>query len=88
MADSYSDYIKTGQMDALTATKMTVGRSTSRVGMSRMLANPNLPADAMAFGALDTIAVKLVEWYGAADAAKVLRHYADVCERQNAKAEA
>lgn len=82
MSKSYYDHIKTGQIDPMKATEMQVGRERARAGMASFLAAPGLPADAMAFGALDTIAVKLVQWYGAAQAGEVLRHYAEVCERQ------
>lgn len=91
MVNSYSDYIKTGQMDHLTAIKHNTCRATARTALAKTLAEHvarNLPADASAFGALDTIAVKMVEWYGPSDAATVFRHYADVCERQNPKVEA
>lgn len=88
MKRSYSDYIKTGEMDQLTAIRNQSIRDAAKIGMSKLLAETarqGNPADAAAFGGLDIIAVKLVEWYGPADAAKVLRHYADVCERQNAR---
>ncbi|RUX02527.1 hypothetical protein EOA27_32070 [Mesorhizobium sp. M2A.F.Ca.ET.037.01.1.1] len=85
MPRSYSDYIKTGQMTQLEAIKFNTVRNGGRVAIAGVLAahvRDGLPADAAAFGVLDTLAVKLVEWYGAAAAGEVLRHYADVCERQ------
>lgn len=88
MARSYSDYIKTGQMTDLEAIKHNTVRTQGRKAIAGVLASharDGLPADAAAFGILDTIAVKLVEWYGPAAAGEVLRHYADVCERQAAK---
>lgn len=85
MQRSYSDYIKTGQMTQLEAIKHNTVRNGGRVAMAGVLAahvRDSLPADAAAFGVLDTLAVRLVEWYGPAGAAEVLRHYAEVCERQ------
>lgn len=87
MPRSYSDYIKTGQMDQLEAIKHNTVRNQNRVAVAGVLnshARDGLPADAGAFGMLDTIAVKLVEWYGPEGAGEVLRHYATVCERQGA----
>lgn len=83
MSKSYYDYIKTGQIDPMRAAEMQTGRERSRSLMAGYITAPGLPSEAMAFGALDVVAVKLVEWYGAAQAAEVLRHYATVCERQN-----
>lgn len=88
MSKSYYDHIKTGEIDPLKATEMQVGRERARQGMADFLNTKGLPSEALAFGALDTVAVKLVHWYGPEDAAKVLRHYAAVCERQKSKAEA
>lgn len=85
MAKSYSDYVRTGQMDQVEAIKHNTIREQSRQGVTNSLkafADAGLPADAAAFGALDVVAVKLVEWYGAEAAGKVFRHYAEVCERQ------
>ncbi|MER9506002.1 hypothetical protein [Mesorhizobium sp. M0579] len=85
MPRSYSDYIKTGQMTDLEAIKHNTVRNGGRAHMAAALAahvRDGLPADAAAFGVLDTLAVKLVEWYGAPAAGEVLRHYAEVCERQ------
>lgn len=82
MSKSYYDYIKTGQIDPLKAAEMQVGRERARSGMAGFLNIKGLPSDALAFGALDVIAVKLVEWFGAASAGEVLRHYASVCERR------
>ncbi|MGZ2374926.1 hypothetical protein ACVI3U_002829 [Sinorhizobium medicae] len=81
MKRSYADYIKTGEMDQLTATRHQSIRDAAKAGMLKVLAETarqGNPADAAAFGGLDVIAVR----YGPADAATVLRHYADVCERQ------
>lgn len=88
MSKSYYDYIKTGQIDPMRAAEMQTGRERSRSLMAGHITAPGLPSEAMAFGSLDAIAVKFVEWYGPEDAAKVLRHYATVCERQKTKAEA
>lgn len=88
---SYSDYIKTGQMTDLQAIKHNTVRNGARTHIAATLAahvRDGWPADAAAFGILDTIAVKLVEWYGPAAAGEVLRHYAEVCERQPAKVQA
>ncbi|QKC89961.1 hypothetical protein EB230_17275 [Mesorhizobium sp. NZP2234] len=85
MARSYSDYIKTGQMTDLQAIKHNTVRTQGRKAIAGVLAShvsDGLPADAAAFGILDTIAVKMVEWYGPAAAGEVFRHYATVCERQ------
>ncbi|MBZ9821925.1 MULTISPECIES: hypothetical protein [unclassified Mesorhizobium] len=85
MTRSYSDYIKSGQMTQLEAIKHNTVRNGGRVAMAGVLAahvRDGLPADAAAFGVLDTLAVRLVEWYGPAGAGEVLRHYAEVCERQ------
>ncbi len=90
MPKSYSDYIKTGQMDHLAAIKNNTVRNTSKSGMFQTLANlagQGLPADAGAFGALDAIARMFVKWYGPAATGEVFRHYATVCERQPAKTE-
>ncbi|RUU99446.1 MAG: hypothetical protein EOS20_17180 [Mesorhizobium sp.] len=91
MPRSYNDYIKTGQLTDLEAIKHNTVRQGGRVAIAAALAahaRDGLPADAAAFGVLDTIAVKLVEWYGPAAAGEVLRHYAEVCERQVAKVDA
>lgn len=88
MSKSYYDFIKTGQIDPLKAAEMQAGRTRARQGMADFLNAKGLPSDALAFGALDVIAVKLVEWYGAGEAGEVLRHYAAVCERQGSKPEA
>ena len=88
MPRSYLDYIKTGQMTDLQAIKHNTVRGQARIHTAGVLAahvRDGLPADAAAFGVLDTIAVRLVEWYGPAAAGEVLRHYAEVCERQVAK---
>ncbi|OHV73346.1 hypothetical protein [Ensifer sp. LCM 4579] len=88
MTKNYSDYIKTGEMDQLSAIRHQSIRDAAKTGMLKLLAETakqGNPADAAAFGGLDIIAVKLVEWYGPAEAATVLRHYADVCERQKAQ---
>lgn len=85
MPKSYSDYIKTGQMDQLTAIKHNTCRRLAREAVKKTLtehASHDLPADASAFGMLDVIAVKFVEWYGPAEAAEIFRHYANVSERQ------
>ncbi|MEI9402344.1 hypothetical protein [Mesorhizobium argentiipisi] len=85
MPRSYSDYIKSGQMTQLDAIKHNTVRKGGQVAMAAVLAahvRDGLPADAAAFGVLDALAVKLVEWYGPAAAGEVLRHYAEVCERQ------
>lgn len=91
MPRSYLDYIKTGQMTDLQAIKHNTVRSQGRIHIAAALAahvRDGLPADAAAFGVLDTLAVKLVEWYGPGAAGEVLRHYAEVCERQPAKVQA
>lgn len=88
MKKTYSDYIKTGQMDPLEAIKHQTVRNGGRDGMAHILAKhiaQQLPADAAAFGALDCVAVKFVEWYGPVAAGEVFRHYAEVCERQPVK---
>ncbi|MER9003295.1 hypothetical protein NKI15_06660 [Mesorhizobium sp. M0862] len=85
MPRSYLDYIATGQMTDLQAIKHNTVRHQGRIHIAAALAahvRDGLPADAAAFGVLDTLAVKLVEWYGPAAAGEVLRHYAAVCERQ------
>lgn len=85
VAKSYSDYIKTGQLDQLTAINYNTVRAQARQTVAKSLAEMvkmDLPADADAFGVLDTVAVRLVEWYGPAQAGEVFRHYAAVCERQ------
>lgn len=85
MIKSYSDHIVTGELSQLDAIKNQSVRNGAMTGFASVLAShakQGLPADAAAFGALDVIAVNLVKWYGPAEAAVVLRHYADVCERQ------
>lgn len=79
---SYMDYIKTGELSADEAVELEATRDAARVQIGRMLSTSEVQPDAAAFGALDVIAVRLVQWYGAAAAAKVFRHYAAVCERQ------
>jgi hypothetical protein len=90
MPKSYSDYIKTGQMDHLTAIKNNTVRTSSKNCMHQImadLAGQGLPADAGAFGALDAVAVKFVEWYGPKATGEIFRHYGAVCERQPVKTE-
>ena len=87
-AKSYHDYIRTGQMTQLDAIKHQSVRNASKAGMLstlRATAEQGLPAEAAAFGALDVIAVKLVEWFGPEQTGEVFRHYAEVCERQQPK---
>jgi hypothetical protein len=88
MTKGYSDYIRTGQMTQMDAIKNQSVRDATKHMISKALAQTaadGLPADAAAFGALDIVAVKLVEWYGPAEAAEVFTHYAEVCGRQKPK---
>lgn len=81
----YSDYAKDGSMSPHEAHANDTVRKGARELMQNHIAETardGLPADAAAFGALDVIAVSLVQFYGAEKAAEVLRHYAGVCERQ------
>ncbi|MCB5201686.1 hypothetical protein LH464_04235 [Neorhizobium sp. T786] len=84
-AKTYHDYIRTGEMTQQEAIKHQSVREASKAGMRATLdatVKQGLPAEVSAFGALDIIAVSLVKWYGPAAAGEVLRHYAEVCERQ------
>lgn len=88
MTKTYHDYIRTGEMTQQEAIKHQSVREAAKSGMRATLdavAAQGLPADASAFGALDIVAVKLVEWYGPDQTAEVFRHYVDVCERQKPK---
>ena len=90
MTKTYHDHIKTGDLTQMEAIKLQSDREAARSGMAATLdatAAQGLPADTSAFGALDTIAVRFVQWYGAAAAADVFRHYAEVCGRQDKKPE-
>jgi len=88
MIKSYSDHIKTGELSQIDAIKNQSVREAARHAMSMTLAahvKQELPADAAAFGVLDLIAVKMVEWYGPEAARDVFNHYAEVCGRQPVK---
>lgn len=88
MPKTYFDHVKSGAIsaaDALTAQKArTAGRSVTAATL------PSLPAvnqEAYAFGMLDAMAVRFVEWYGPAAAGEVMKHYAAICERQGRREE-
>lgn len=78
---SYRDYVSTGEMSEKDAAVAEATRGVARFTATKMLAPaPNgAPVDTVAFGMLDVVAVKLVEWYGAEEAAQVFDHYAKVC---------
>lgn len=78
---SYRDYIVTGEMDQQTAAVAEATRGIARFTATKMLAPAanGAPVDTVAFGMLDVVAVKLVEWYGAEAGAEVFDHYAKIC---------
>lgn len=88
---TYQDYVADGRMTPQEAEMNERLRTQSRDSMSTVLksyAEQGLPADTAAFGALDTIAVHMVQWFGPDKAASVFHHYAKVCRRQKDKKKA
>ncbi|NKW09460.1 hypothetical protein HGG76_06085 [Ochrobactrum tritici] len=86
--EKYADFIKTGDLEPMEALKMQSVRDAARAGATDILAHHSaqgLPCDAAAFGMLDAIAVRFVEWYGPEQAEKCFRHYGEVCARQPKK---
>ena len=86
---SYSVYVADGTMTEEEAKINQSLRDSGRKATEGMIAfhkSVGNPADAYAFGALDAVVVEMVGYYGGEATAEVLRHYAEVAARQQAKA--
>jgi hypothetical protein len=82
MARSYKNYIADGSMSARDAAQNEALRDTGRDMAAKLVGGSESLSAAMAFGALDVLAVRLVAWYGPSAAAEVFAHYGEVCARQ------
>ena len=86
MAKSYFDLVKCGLMNLAEASDAQRGRESARSTIDSMLPPvPKAKHEGWAFGLLDMLAIRFVQWFGPVAAAEVFRHYAAVCERQKAK---
>jgi hypothetical protein len=87
VAKTYFDLVKTGRMDIAEAASAQRMRESGRNTMDSMLPpSPKARHEGYAFGILDGLAVRFVQWFGPSGAGEVFRHYAAVCERQTTAA--
>jgi|GEM_PF-6587388 len=80
---SYFDLAKLGLMSLADAAEAQHMRECARRTMDSVLPPVAKPKnEGWAFGTLDGVSARLVDWFGPVVAAEVLRNYANDCERK------
>lgn len=83
---NYRELAEAGQISEHESAQMQAARDAARITARDLMAGAGDSVEPVAFGFLDTIAVRLVAWYGPEAARDVFAHYAEVCGRQPAPA--
>lgn len=77
---SYNRYVDSGEMTQAQADAANAARDHGQIS-ARSIPIGDHPPETVFMGVLDVVVGTLARVYGPRDAAAIMRHYGDVCER-------